>query len=109
MWQHSLALIDDDNLKDLATQQGCAADMTLNKCTNIETKGHTGNILACLLDHREDISNDGCRAFVQKLEWVAFTDFKLIAPFADVCKYDIDKHKCGRLPVDEVCSYIELP
>ena len=102
MWQHIVTLIEDENLKDLAAQHNCTMEMARNPCPPGQ-KGHTGNYLTCLLDRREDIQNVACQAFIQRLEWVAFTDYKLIAPFADACKIEIDRYKCGRLQGGEVC------
>ncbi|PSN56256.1 Golgi apparatus protein 1 [Blattella germanica] len=98
IWRHIADLIDDNNLRELA-QHSCASDMSHFQCP--ESNGHTGNLLACMLDKREDIKTVQCRAFIQRLEWVAFTDFRLISPFADACKNDIDRYKCGRLQGDE--------
>lgn len=38
-----------------------------------------------------------CIAQLQRLEWVAFSDFRLIGTFVKDCESDIVRHSCGRL------------
>nr|CAD7426932.1 unnamed protein product [Timema monikensis] len=44
-----------------------------------------------------DLENLKCK----RLEWVAFSDFRLIAHFLDACSSNIDKYMCGRLQPSE--------
>lgn len=96
IWSHTSDLMDDAIVSKI-TQKGCGSDLTKIGCKVTAEPGH---MLACILDHRDDIKNVGCRGLLQRLEWVVFSDFRLIGPFVRDCESDIDTHGCGRLSID---------
>lgn len=96
IWTHTTALMDDKSISRL-TQKSCGADVERLNCHITE---EPGNFLACILDHREEIKNPPCLGQLQRLEWVAFSDFRLIGTFVKGCQSDIDQYGCGRLTVD---------
>jgi hypothetical protein len=57
-----------------------------------------------MIDHRENIESAPCRAFIQRLEWVAFSDFRMISHFTADCQKDISETECGRLQAEKVCG-----
>lgn len=59
-----------------------------------------GAFLACVLDHRDELKSAVCRNQMQRLEWVAFSDFRLIGSFVKLCEEDIEANECGRLNTD---------
>ncbi|KAJ4442010.1 hypothetical protein ANN_11874 [Periplaneta americana] len=100
IWQHTMDLLDDNNLQE-SSQHACGDDLKLLNC---KVTGRTGALLACMIDRRESIKSVPCRAFIQRLEWVVFSDFRMIAHFTDDCKDDINKHECGRLQTEQAQS-----
>lgn len=91
-----IQLLEDVNVAKL-TQKVCVNDLSKLSCKVTKEPGH---MLACLLDHQNDIKSAGCRSIIQKLEWVAFSDFRLIGPFVRDCESDIETNGCGRLSTD---------
>lgn len=73
----------------------CASETALEPC---ESRGD--EYLGCLLDSKADVRGSACRAFVQKLEWLAFGDFRLVAPFVKHCQANVESFSCGRLSKD---------
>lgn len=53
-----------------------------------------------MLDHRDVPKKPPCIAQLQRIEWVAFSDFRLIGSFMHDCESDIGRHSCGRLNPD---------
>nr|CAD7408500.1 unnamed protein product [Timema cristinae] len=97
IWRHTMDLINDANLNNIS-QRSCGHDLENLKC---KVTDRSGTLLACILDHRDNIHSSPCKAFIQRLEWVAFSDFRLIAHFLDACSSNIDKYMCGRLQPSE--------
>ncbi|XP_067007577.1 Golgi apparatus protein 1 [Anabrus simplex] len=90
IWLHTMQLLDDDNLRAI-TKSVCGN--VLDMCQK-----YPGHLLPCMIDNREMIRSDACRALIQRLEWVAFSDFKALSKqFVNNCTEDVIKLKCGRL------------
>lgn len=96
IWTHTSDLLNDASVVKL-TQKNCSSDLDKLNCKVTNEPGH---YLACVLDHRENIQNVACRGLVQRLEWVAFSDFRLIGSFVHDCEADIEENACGRLNTD---------
>lgn len=94
-------LIRDDNLQELS-QHVCGKDQDRLKCRG---QGGTGVLLACMIDNREIINSVACRTFIQRMEWVAFSDFRIITHFTTSCQDDIKQTECGHLQYEEVCGF----
>lgn len=73
----------------------CADDNKRIKCDT-----RNGYLFNCLLANREVIQTPTCNSIIQRLENVAFSDFRLITPFIRDCDDDIRIKKCGRLQAD---------
>ena len=93
-------LIHDDNLQELS-QHVCGKDQDRLGC---RVKGGTGELLACMIDNRENIDSVACRTFIQRMEWVAFSDFRIITHFTTSCQEDITLTGCGHLQYEKVCG-----
>lgn len=100
IWQHMVDLISDDNLQEL-THHACGTDLTGLEC---KATGGTGVLLACMIDHRENIKSVPCQAFIQRMEWVAFSDFRIITHFTHDCLKDIERTECGRMQAEKSLS-----
>ncbi|XP_038115158.1 Golgi apparatus protein 1 isoform X1 [Culex quinquefasciatus] len=96
IWSHTLALMDDRNIQRLV-QKGCPKHYDKFPCT---VKSEPGQFLACVIDHRELVKGNGCREFIQRLEYVAFSDYRLIGHFLKDCTRDIEAQGCGRISND---------
>jgi Golgi apparatus protein 1 len=92
-------LISDDNLQE-SSHHACGTDLNDVGC---KASGRNGVLLACMIEHRESIKSVPCQAFIQRMEWVAFSDFRLITHFTDDCREDIRKTECGRMQIEKVC------
>ncbi|XP_055641505.1 Golgi apparatus protein 1 isoform X2 [Toxorhynchites rutilus septentrionalis] len=98
IWKHTLALMDDQNIHRLV-QKGCSKYYDKFNC---KIKSEPGQYLSCVIDQRETIKGNGCREFIQRLEYVAFSDYRLIGPFLKDCTRDIESLSCGRVSNDKV-------
>lgn len=88
IWTHTKNILEDNSVKSY-TSQHC--DTT--SCDNVV--GNNG-YLSCLIE-KVDEMHPKCVAIVQRLESVAFTDYRNIDHFLADCEQDIDSMKCGRL------------
>ena len=93
-------LIHDDNLQELS-QDVCGKDQDNLGC---RVKGEPGGLLACMIDKRENIDSLACRTFIQRMEWVAFSDFRIITHFTNSCQEDITRTGCGNQQYKKVCD-----
>lgn len=96
IWKKTYDLLDDSNVYRL-TQKECSSATDQANCV---VKKETGQYLSCMLDHMDDIKNEECHAKIQRLELVAFNDFRLIGTFVKDCEADILAYTCGRLHAD---------
>lgn len=94
IWTFVSSFMDDVNLKKVASVY-CVKDLPKIRCASVI--GEPGSVLACLIDNRNIVKAPKCRGFIQKLEYVAFSDLRLISAIVKHCKEDVDKHECGRL------------
>jgi Golgi apparatus protein 1 len=96
-----VALIHDDNLQELL-QHVCNKDQDRLGC---RAKGETGVLLECMIDKRESIDSVACRTFIQRMEWVAFSDFRIITQFSTLCQNDLERFGCSNQQGLKVCVY----
>nr|XP_029727793.1 Golgi apparatus protein 1-like isoform X1 [Aedes albopictus] len=96
IWSHTLTLMDDQNIQRLV-QKGCPKHYDKFPCT---AQHDPGQYLACVIDHRDLVKGNGCREFIQRLEYVAFSDYRLIGSFLKDCTRDIESLSCGRISND---------
>lgn len=95
-----MKIMNNQNLEE-AAEPICKQDVPKLNCPHTD---QTGQLLSCVLDHIEDL-NPQCQVFFQRVERVAFGDFRVFTKFMTDCGDDIEIQKCGRLQVDsEVCS-----
>ena len=67
---------------------------------------HTGQIVPCLVEHRQNLTVPACKHMMTKMQAIYFSDFRLISNFLENCANDVNKLKCGRIPTEdeeEVC------
>lgn len=96
IWTHTSEIVADTNVFKV-TQKKCEKDLDHLNC---KVTKKPGQLLACFIDHLEEIKNGVCRDIIQRLELVAFSDYRLIGTFVRECEQDIEVHACGRLNTD---------
>ncbi|XP_012256488.2 Golgi apparatus protein 1 [Athalia rosae] len=93
IWKHIVSLTEDHNVKAL-TSKVCNKELDYFDCQITSTGG---TYLACIIEKQEQIKNPKCLEYIQRLEWVAFSDYKIITHSDSSCQNDIEKFKCGRI------------
>ncbi|XP_027200699.2 Golgi apparatus protein 1 [Dermatophagoides pteronyssinus] len=66
--------------------------------TEIDSNINSGaNILSCLIERISPETDDHCKLFLQQMELIIFSDYRLINKFTKECEQSIQDWKCGRL------------
>ncbi|CAF3928857.1 unnamed protein product, partial [Rotaria magnacalcarata] len=79
----------------------CAKDIKyLDECNDHTDERGTGRLVSCLYDRLSNITEPSCRNFINQLQSVIFTDWRLSEYFSTACLADITELKCGRLDDD---------
>lgn len=61
-------------------------------------------MIPCLVDNIENVTGS-CRTYLEKMERIVFSDYRLIYHFMEQCGDEINKQKCGRIaPLDQNVS-----
>lgn len=83
---------------DDAAERQCAKDIALlDECNSDANERGSGRLISCLYDRLPNITESGCRYFINQLQVVVFNDHRLSEYFRRECQEDIQKHTCGRL------------
>lgn len=83
---------------DDAAQRQCAKDIgLLDECNDHVDERGSGRLISCLYEKLPNITESGCRYFINQLQVVVFNDHRLSEYFRQACQADIEKHTCGRL------------
>ncbi|XP_066589109.1 Golgi apparatus protein 1 [Prorops nasuta] len=93
-WKFVLNITDNKPIERLA-RNNCEKELKILNC-NANDEKH-GSYLSCLIDKRDVVKNSQCIIFIQRLERIAFSDFRIITPFMSDCKNDIDRFECNKL------------
>lgn len=72
-----------------------------------KTEWDHDNLLMKLLDNVNNIKSPQCRLLVQRIGLVAFSDFRIIAHFTNICENDIQRFQCGRIGLDKMVSILQ--
>ncbi|XP_049951626.1 Golgi apparatus protein 1 [Schistocerca serialis cubense] len=99
IWERTLHMISDQNMTQLAKDY-CSSQL-IQSLGCQPSSSVVGNILACMIDKREKIEEDKCHTFVQRMEWIAFSDFRMMPAFYKECSGDVKTFQCGRLHTNE--------
>ena len=79
-----------------AAESLCVGEFEHLPCLSVRST-RKGEFLACIIEHRESISQYTCKQFLIKLESIVFSDFHLISGFTDACGKKIEDLHCGRI------------
>lgn len=94
IWAYILNITNNSNIQRLA-KKTCGKELDSLDCSN--SGDQHGAYLSCLIDKREKVKDLQCIAYIQRLEWIAFSDFRIITPFSTDCENDITKFKCDKI------------
>lgn len=87
---------------DDAAMKYCAKDIKLlEDCNDHTDERGTGRLVSCLYDQLKNITESSCRNFINQVQSVIFTDWRLSEYFATTCLKDISDLQCGRLDDDK--------
>ncbi|XP_008555491.1 Golgi apparatus protein 1 [Microplitis demolitor] len=93
IWKHIVNLTKNENIQRLL-RKACGDGIDELQCS---ADKEPGSYLACLIEKRENVKDQQCSEYIQRLEWIAFSDFRIVTPMVNDCQRDIDKFKCGRI------------
>lgn len=96
IWSHTTDLMSDTNVLRIV-QKSCSKVLSELK---LKPTNDIGNVLAKLIDKKDEIKQLKCISAINQLEAVAFSDFRLVTPFVRDCSSDIEIHACGRFHTD---------
>jgi Golgi apparatus protein 1 len=97
IYTQKLELMNDKNVHMLL-DRSCSKDIDmLNSYCQPDSKEYSGRYLSCVLDNRDVTKDLICKGQIQRIETVAFSDYRLISKFLTSCSDDIEKSNCGRL------------
>lgn len=97
IWSHTVDLLDDHNVKRMVDIKCNNEKNNFDECKETKQAGH---YLSCTINKRDAIKSATCRNVLQRLEWVAFSDFKFLGFFMRDCESDVKRLMCGRLNTD---------
>jgi len=95
IWSYIQNITNNQNIKRLAMKACNPAQLSVLECSDSDKI--PGAYLSCLIDKREMIRNPDCITYIQRLEWIAFSDFRILTPFKTDCMNDIKTFKCDTL------------
>ncbi|XP_032671298.1 Golgi apparatus protein 1 [Odontomachus brunneus] len=94
IWSYIQNITNNLNIERLA-RKACGKQLDDLQCSSSD--GTHGAYLSCLIDKREMVRDPDCITYIQRLEWIAFSDFRILIPFKIDCANDIKKFKCDSL------------
>ncbi|XP_076655241.1 Golgi apparatus protein 1 [Halictus rubicundus] len=94
IWAYILNITNNLNIERLA-KKTCGKELDDLDCSTSDNKH--GAYLSCLIDKREKVKDPDCITYIQRLEWIAFSDFRIITPFSSDCENDIIKFSCDKI------------
>lgn len=106
MWAQTTNLQNDTYLKTLGDESCDTADW--HKIKSNCVKHHSGtkfSLLSCLIDNGNSDLTVQCGQFIQRIEVIAFSDFRLVSQFTSSCNDDVMRFQCGRMAPDKFVSY----
>lgn len=66
----------------------------------LQATDDVGSALAKLVDKKDEIKQPACVNLINRLETVAFSDFRFVSSFVGDCSSDIEVNACGRFHLD---------
>ncbi|XP_055341678.1 Golgi apparatus protein 1-like [Paramacrobiotus metropolitanus] len=101
MYDFKKNITKDPRIANIADAQ-CKDDLTkthLATCASFR-KSDPGHFISCVVEHKDEITDESCLAFVNKVAVVIFSDFRFVSPFMNACAADQERLKCKFLDND---------
>ncbi|OWF45073.1 Golgi apparatus protein 1-like [Mizuhopecten yessoensis] len=99
VWQYKMNLTKDDRF-EYAADEVCVKELkNIPECGKLQKGG--GQIIPCLVENIENITDNNCRTYLNKMARIVFSDFRMVYGFVDECSSDIQAHQCGRLQFED--------
>ncbi|XP_041376284.1 Golgi apparatus protein 1-like [Gigantopelta aegis] len=96
LWSYKMNLTKDIRFES-ASREVCKQDLIqISECTNLEK----GQVIPCLIENFENVTNKNCQQFLHKMAPIVFSDYRLVYNFLTNCHTDIGRTQCGRLDSD---------
>lgn len=90
LWNYKMELTDDKRFREAAAQV-CRKELDL--CPGLEKFG--AELLSCLVENVKDVEDTHCRQFVNRMEIITFSDYRLLQPFYSKCSDSVASLGCG--------------
>ncbi|XP_067052995.1 Golgi apparatus protein 1-like [Acropora muricata] len=95
LWDYKRTFSKDEKFERSVAEKFCVADLKqLPECNK------QGKIIACLLEHRENLTTASCKHMMTKMQAIVFSNYRLIENFLDDCANDVKERRCGRLQTE---------
>jgi len=94
IWSYIKNITNNQNIERL-TRRVCGSQLDTLQCSSSDKI--PGDYLSCLIDKRETVRDPDCITYIQRLEWIAFSDFRILTPFKTDCAKDIKQFNCDSL------------
>jgi hypothetical protein len=79
----------------------CSKDINLlDECNHQMDVRGSGRLVICLYERLNNITEPSCRYFINQLQTIVFSDWRLTEYLADACMSDIQKLECRQLDDD---------
>nr|XP_058944278.1 Golgi apparatus protein 1-like [Pocillopora verrucosa] len=96
LWEFKRKFSKDEKFEQTVKTRFCVED--LKKFQDCQKPGE---IVACLLENRQNLTVPSCKHMMTKMQAIFFSDFRLISHFLEDCSPDVNKYKCGRIPSEQ--------
>lgn len=98
IWSHTANMMNDTMVMQIL-QKPCQNAFNAIGLDLKVTKGY-GNVLGKLIDKKDEIKQPACVNLINRLEAVAFSDFRFVSSFVRDCENDIEEKSCGRFHLE---------
>jgi len=92
IWKFKLEVTKQDVFLSQA-REICGDDI---KVCKEEENSEPGHLLACLVEKKHETKSLQCSKFLGQVEFIIFSDYRIISNFMSACDQDITKLKCGK-------------
>ncbi|VVC42649.1 Hypothetical protein CINCED_3A011971 [Cinara cedri] len=98
IWTHLKKFMTKENLRTVLKSK-CMHEIEKVNCERDK------NWFGCIIDKKQSIiKNEDCLHLILRIENIAFSDFRLITNFSNVCQDDIKKYHCFNGPVTDTLN-----
>ncbi|TRY79671.1 hypothetical protein TCAL_13427, partial [Tigriopus californicus] len=102
VWKYEVALTQNKAITNKIRSACKENEKDLQPCLSVnatDTPANQGHILGCIMARKDDPLIhwvESCKAVINQVEALVFSDYHLIGGFVEKCGADIDRLECGR-------------